>query len=161
MPQYRRQKDGAIVSETVVRSGFDGSLPAVLNDAIINSLGFDFIKDTPKPTLNFGQAAVEKIEQGANGKWYQNWEVIALEQNVETIKNPGVKVARLRGVTYTRADDGQRASGLIAQDVQAVLPDAVKKNPDGSVSLDYGNVIGLLVESIKELQAEINALKAK
>lgn len=161
MPQYRRQLDGQMVSEVTVRSGFDGSLPAELTEGLVNSLGYDFIKDAPKPEHAYGKILVEKIEQGANGKWYQRWECAPLEQNVESITNAGAKVSNLRGVIYTSALDGSRQTGLIAEDVNKVLPSAVIKNEDGTMSLDQLNIIGLLVEAIKELQEEVNALKAK
>ena len=64
---------------------------------------------------------------------------------------------QLTGYTYTRTDSGERQTGLIAQDVQKVLPEAVV---DGEhLSLAYGNLVGLLVEAIKELRAEVAALK--
>jgi hypothetical protein len=68
------------------------------------------------------------------------------------------KVGALTGYTYTRKDTGHRETGLIAQDVQAVLPEAVADN-DGTLSLAYGNLVGLLVEAIKELRAEVDELR--
>ena len=68
------------------------------------------------------------------------------------------KVGSLTGYTYTRIDTGNRETGLIAQDVQAVLPEAVVDN-DGTLSLAYGNLVGLLVEAIKELRAEVDELR--
>lgn len=75
--------------------------------------------------------------------------------NVAVIENALEKVAALRGVTYSLCNDpgGRRCTGLIAQDVQKVLPEAVRADADtGLLSVAYGNLIGLLVEAIHELQ---------
>jgi hypothetical protein len=90
-----------------------------------------------------------------------------LKDNFEVIPNALAKVSQLTGYTYDRIDmDGIRQSGLIAQDVQEVLPEVVINNvdPDSgeeTLSLAYGNMIGLLVEAVKELKAEVEELKGK
>jgi hypothetical protein len=67
------------------------------------------------------------------------------------------KVEKLAGYTYTRTDSGERQTGLLAQDVQAVLPEAVVEGEYLAVA--YGNMMGLVVEAIKELRAELNELR--
>lgn len=67
------------------------------------------------------------------------------------------KVEKLAGYVYTRTDSGERQTGLLAQDVQAVLPEAVVNGEYLSVA--YGNMMGLVVEAIKELRAELNELR--
>ena len=90
-----------------------------------------------------------------------------LKDNLEVIPNALDKVSQLTGYTYDRIDmDGVRQSGLIAQDVQEVLPEVIVSNvdPDSgeeTLSLAYGNMIGLLVEAVKELKAEVEELKGK
>lgn len=71
------------------------------------------------------------------------------------------KVQSLTGYTYTRTDlnDGLRYVGLIAQDVQEVVPEAVRENTDGTLSVDYMGLVGLLVQSIKELDKRIKDLE--
>ena len=87
---------------------------------------------------------------------------INLKDNIEVIPDALNKVSQLRGVTYERNDmDGERQSGVIAQEVEAVLPEVVRTNEDGIKSVAYGNLVGLLIESIKELKAEIEELKAE
>jgi hypothetical protein len=82
-----------------------------------------------------------------------------LKDNVETIENALEKTLRLRGVTYTRKDgDNQKVHvGVIAQEVQEVLPEVVVDGPHLSVA--YGNMVGLLIEAIKEQQKQIDELK--
>ena len=85
---------------------------------------------------------------------------IRLKANIHTIPDALAKVLTLRGVTYDRIDcDNERQTGLIAQEVQAVLPEAVRDDGE-HLSVAYGNVVGLLVQAIKELKTEIDALKA-
>ena len=67
---------------------------------------------------------------------------------------------QIRGVTYQRKDlDVPRQSGVIAQEVEKVLPEVVMEDPTGTKSIAYGNLVGLLIEAIKELKAEIETLK--
>lgn len=86
-----------------------------------------------------------------------------LKDNIQTISGALSKVQQITGVTYTRndlTDKTRRYAGLIAQDVQKVLPEAVK-DMGGALGVDYSATIGLLVEAIKELTAEIETLKSK
>lgn len=86
-----------------------------------------------------------------------------LKTDVQQISNALARVKKLRGVTYRwkDANRGVKQTGLIAQNVQSVMPEAVKEGPDGHLSVAYGNLVGLLVEAINELSAEVDALKSK
>jgi len=87
-----------------------------------------------------------------------------IKKDVETIPNALSKVEKLRGVTYTRISNDRRETGVIAQDVLEVLPEAVRVQvggeDEGMYGVAYGNMVGLLIEAIKELKAEIEELKA-
>lgn len=84
-----------------------------------------------------------------------------LKRDITPITQALDKVQALHGVTYTRIDSGDRHTGLLAQDVQDVLPEAVLVAADEqhTLSVAYGNLVGLLVEAIKELRAEVTSLK--
>ncbi len=85
---------------------------------------------------------------------------IRLKKNIETIADALEKVSQIRGVVYDRVDHvSKRQSGVIAQEVEAVLPEVVHTNEDGIKSVAYGNLAGLLIEAIKELKAEVEHLK--
>ena len=87
-----------------------------------------------------------------------------VKTDIEVIPNALSKVEAIRGVTYTRIDEGQegiRQTGIIAQELLTVLPEAVHENEDGMLSVAYGNTVGLLVEAIKELSAQNKALVAR
>ena len=71
------------------------------------------------------------------------------------------KVSSLRGVQFEYRETGVRSTGLIAQEVEKVLPEAVFVTDDatGMKGVRYQITVGLLVEAIKELKAEIEELK--
>ena len=83
-----------------------------------------------------------------------------LKSDITPITDALAKVLALTGVTYRM--DGQRARqmGLIAQEVQVVAPEAVTE-VDGLLRLAYGNLVGLLVEAIKDLHADLEHMKER
>ena len=73
---------------------------------------------------------------------------------------------QLKGITYTLKSDGKKLTGLIAQDLEKVLPEAVYTAEDletkeEHLAIRYGNTVGLLVEAIKELEARVKELEDK
>lgn len=89
------------------------------------------------------------------------------KNNIQTIPNALEKVTKLNGVTWEWNDDVNEVTkstpktGLIAQEVQEVLPEVVKTRDDGFLALDYSKMMGLMVEAIKEQQIQIEELKAQ
>ena len=90
---------------------------------------------------------------------------IRVKTNIERIQNPLEKVSKLGGYTYDRLDiETDRQTGVIAQEVLEVLPEAVtggptEADPDGHYSVAYGNLTGLLIEATKELNKKVEALQ--
>lgn len=84
----------------------------------------------------------------------------SLKTDVTTISNALDLVNSLRGVSFTRIDSGNRGIGVIAQELAAVVPEAVQANEDGLMSVAYGNLVGLLIEAVKELSAKVEGLAA-
>jgi hypothetical protein len=94
-----------------------------------------------------------------------SWGTISDERKkdiIEPISDAANKVSTLRAVIgkYKTDEEGKRRSFLIAQDVQAVLPEAVDSSNPDELSVQYTDVIPLLVAAIKELKAEFDAYKA-
>lgn len=81
-----------------------------------------------------------------------------LKSDIVTIPDALEKVKALRGVNFTK--DGEASTGVIAQEVQQVIPEVVHEN-DEYLSVAYGNLVGVLIEAVKELSAEVEALKAR
>ena len=88
---------------------------------------------------------------------------IRLKDNIQTIPNALDKVSKLRGVEFDRNDieENPHQIGVIAQEVEEIIPEVVQTNTDGIKSVSYGNLVGLLIEAIKDLKEEVNELKAK
>ena len=78
---------------------------------------------------------------------------------MQTIGNALDKTLKLRGVTYTK--DGKEGIGVIAQEVKEILPQVVLENTDDqkTLSVAYGNMVGVLIEAIKELNAKVENLQ--
>jgi len=85
----------------------------------------------------------------------------ALKTNVETLNGSLDAVKSLRGVSFDWLENGGSEIGVIAQEVEAVLPDVVSTNDEGIKSVKYGNMVAVLIEAIKEQQAQIDELKAQ
>jgi hypothetical protein len=84
------------------------------------------------------------------------------KENIQNISDALSKVLAINGVTFTRKDtEKQRHTGLIAQEVLKVLPEAVHGSEETSYSVAYGNLVGLLVEAIKELNKKVEELSKK
>jgi hypothetical protein len=71
------------------------------------------------------------------------------------------KIEKLSGYTFQMYNQEKRQLGLIAQEVQQVMPEAVREDQTGYLGISYGNMIGLLVEGIKELRGEVKELKTR
>ena len=93
---------------------------------------------------------------------------IRLKDNVEVIKGSLDKIDGIRGVEFDWNEDSpgwarERGHdvGVIAQEVQKVLPEVVQERKNGYLGVDYKRIVPLLIESVKELKQEIEDLKIK
>ena len=90
-----------------------------------------------------------------------------LKDNIQNIENPIEKVQSLKGVTWDwndNADEVQQSLpnvGVIAQDVEKVLPQLVTDRDNGFKGVDYAKLTGLLIEAVKDQQKQIDELKSK
>ena len=92
---------------------------------------------------------------------------IRLKKDIAPIEDAVTKVQQLNGCTFTYLKDDRKSAGLIAQDVEKVLPSAVIEDEavfhgeegERYKTVQYDQLIGLLVEAVKELKAEIEELK--
>ena len=83
------------------------------------------------------------------------------KKDIRPIENALSKIEKLNGVTFSALDSDQRRTGLIAQDVLAVMPEAVTVQDDKTLAVAYGNLVGLLVEAIKELKSELATVQSE
>jgi Chaperone of endosialidase len=82
-----------------------------------------------------------------------------LKNNIETIQNALDIVHKLRGVTFNMKMNGKSSLGLIAQEVQEVLPSLVFEGPDEMLSVAYANIVGVLVNAVNELSERVKKLE--
>jgi hypothetical protein len=83
---------------------------------------------------------------------------ISLKGNIKIIEDPIEKVLQLNGVTFNWKENQKPSIGVIAQELEKVLPELVTQGDIKSVN--YNGLIGLLIEAIKEQQKQIDELKA-
>lgn len=151
--------------------------PAVTTSLTTPSSTFDLLNTTATAVNAFGAATA--LSMGANsGTTTVNNDFqskgnlvgyassdLALKDDIMLLGNALDRVKQLRGVSWTwKADKVSDAVlnsptvGVIAQDVEQVLPEVVITRPDGTKSVNYDHMIGLLVEAIKELNSKVSRL---
>ena len=84
-----------------------------------------------------------------------------MKRGLQVIPNSIDKIKKITGYTFDRTDVEGRHTGVIAQEVEEVLPEVVSEGEDGMKSVAYGNMVGLLVEAIKDQQKQIDELTAR
>lgn len=112
-------------------------------------------------------AAANRLQMDMSGNLTMAGNVTAysdvrLKNNIETITDALTKVSRLRGVSFTRNDQEdttRKHIGVIAQELEEVVPEVVFQDASGTKNVAYGNMIGLLIEAIKEQQRKIEELE--
>lgn len=135
------------------------TLSAIVNADIDSAAGIAGTKISP----NFGAQNISTTGTLAAGDTTVTGTITAsgditafsdarIKSDVETIASALDLVTKLRGVRYTK--DGKRGVGLIAQEVQNVVPEVVVESQE-YLSVAYGNLVGLLIEAVKELAAKI------
>lgn len=83
------------------------------------------------------------------------------KENIVTLNGSLDKVLKLRGVSYDRKDTKQKEIGVIAEEVEKIIPEVIKYNDDNQVdSVSYGRLTAILIEAIKEQQKQIDELKS-
>jgi hypothetical protein len=80
--------------------------------------------------------------------------------NIQIITNATETVKQIDGVSFNWKDNNKKSYGVIAQDIEKVLPDLVEEN-SGIKSVNYLGIIGFLIEAVKELDARLNVLESK
>jgi hypothetical protein len=121
-----------------------------------------FVTSAGSSTLN---TTWENDNMEVEGDITANGDVTSLsdvrtKENIVDIDDGIGIVESLRGVYYNKIGQEERKVGVIAQEVEEVLPEVVKTDNEGMKSVDYSKMVGVLIEAIKDLKAEIDELKA-
>ena len=159
--------------------GADGRLTSAANVAISITAASASLGTTSTP--QFGSLGIGTAASGVTGEIRAANDItafytsdIAFKENVAPIQNALNIVDAIGGKTFDWKDSYLQARGgeddyfvrkndfgVIAQDVEAVFPLAVRKKPDGTLAVDYEKLCALAFAAIKELRAEVTALKGK
>ena len=128
---------------------------------LVNSSGNLIIQSASTTAATFSGANVTFAGTLASGAITSSGDVTAfsdmrIKHDIETIEGALAKVSDMRGV-YFKRNNGEAGTGVIAQEVENILPEVVKDGEYKSVA--YGNMVGILIEAIKELKAEVEKLK--
>lgn len=83
---------------------------------------------------------------------------VNLKENIKVIEDPLAKVLQIDGVSFRWKESQEQSIGVIAQDLEKVFPELVKQS-NTHKSVNYNGIIGVLIEAIKELKAEVEELK--
>tara|TARA_Y100000590_G_scaffold470162_1_gene662452 strand:+ start:5064 stop:6311 length:1248 start_codon:yes stop_codon:yes gene_type:complete len=84
-----------------------------------------------------------------------------LKKNIKKFKNALTKLDQIKGVSFKWKKTNEKSYGVIAQDVEIVLPDAVNTDYDGNKAVNYNSIVALLVESVKNINNKYNQLEDK
>ena len=138
--------------------GLKGDL-GVKADAIIKKFEGTPAWNAASPVGNFWGKLDIKGNLTVNGTPVELTSDIKLKTNIKPLENSLDKVMNLRGVEYDRVDYEVHQIGMIAQEVEQVIPDLVHENSEGTKVLEYTHLTAVLVEAIKEQQNQIQKLK--
>ena len=120
------------------------------------------ISDNSTTRFQFNPATGDFIANG-NITAFGSASDVSLKENLVKIGGALEKVNSINGYTFNYIGNKEKMTGVIAQEIEAVLPEVVYETTDDkgktSKAVRYGNVVGLLIEAIKELKAEIEELK--
>jgi hypothetical protein len=125
--------------------------------------------------VQFGSIGVGTTASGASGEIRATGDITAyyssderLKENIQPIVNALSKVESINGNTYDWKEGFEEIHshkgsdlGVIAQEVQSVLPDVVKERDNGYLAVDYIKLVPVLIEAIKELSAKVKELENK
>ena len=131
-------------------------IESMISDADMLFVGNDGGSEVTALTLDMSEAGAATFNNNVTA-----FSDARLKDNIETLEDGLAKVEQLRGVTYTR--DGKENIGVIAQEVEKILPEIVLTADDemGTKSVDYSRITAVLIEAVKELSAKVKKLENK
>lgn len=133
----------------------------------------DYIQFTADTQTDFYINGNNEMRLEADGDLHVDGDVIAasttvssdetLKKNISTYKNAMDTLKEIKGVSFEWKSNGKKSGGVIAQDIEKVLPELVGKkkslkDESETLTVDYNGLIGVLIEAVKDLSAQINDL---
>lgn len=161
---------------TVAKSGNTITITSTDTNTDTNYYPSSMSFNTANGVITLNRNALSALTVGIDGRYYKSGDnatfndVYAynflyrsdanLKENISTIEQPLEKIEQLRGVDYNWKESGKKAIGLVAQEVEQVLPELVEESDEGK-TVGYGQIVALLIEGMKELKQENKELRAQ
>ena len=155
------------VTGTGSTSGFGVTTTGLVFNPSSNSLGIGTTNPTSKLTVQ-GNISVSGFSTFSGDVFvtgiitatdYDSASDIRLKENIQKIDNPIDKIIRIDGVTFDWKSNNKSSMGVIAQNIEKVLPQLV--NGEDSKTVNYNGIIGLLIECVKTQQEQIDNLNRR
>ena len=150
-------KDDGTEFGRITNSSSDFVLKTVVGDKDFILKGVDDSSEITALTVDMSAAGAATFNNDVTA-----FSDVILKDNIDTIDNALDRVKGMRGVFFDRKDNKQeRQTGVIAQEVEPFLPEVVRETKDEKKikSVAYGNMVGVLIEAIKELNAKVEELQ--
>jgi hypothetical protein len=143
-------------------SGLTGAGSTVFIDTTTNQEFFPLFTSTTSGTITASGISTSKLTYNpSSGAMtavdFNSTSDINLKENIHTVGNALEITEQLRGVSFDWKETGRSSYGVIAQELEEVLPELVKQGEVKSVN--YNGIIGVLIEAVKELSNEVEELK--
>jgi len=152
-----RFKDGGVEIGSFANSSSDFVIASAVSDKDMKFNGSDGGSGITALTLDMSAAGAATFNSSVTaGGDVTAFSDMRIKHDIETIEGALAKVSDMRGV-YFKRNNGEAGTGVIAQEIENILPEVVKDGEYKSVA--YGNMVGILIEAIKELKAEVEKLK--
>ena len=148
-------------ARTIAGVSFDGTGNISLNNnSITNGAGYTTFSSNQATNngsnVTFGTINCSSLTATGNVTAYSD---ATLKKDVSTINDALGMVGKLRGVTYKWISNEQEDIGVIAQEVEEVIPEVIKETEDGIKTVDYARLVSVLINAVNELKAEVDELK--
>jgi hypothetical protein len=152
-----KSADAGVVSRSI--AGTIGRIVVTNGDGAAGNPTLDCGSDVPSLAANNTWAGTTNTFNAIVATTFTQSSDMRLKQNIQTLNNPLGTVCKLRGVSYDQ--NGKARIGVIAQEVEDFVPQVVETDDNGFKSVAYGNIVGLLIEAIKEQQETIKELTTR
>ena len=153
-------------SNSVIKDSGTGNLTIQSNNVnIINAAGNEFLaKFIEDGAVELYHNNSKKIETTSSGVTVtgdvNSTSDINLKKDIEVVGSSTEMLNQLRGVKFTWKENEEKSVGVIAQEVEAILPELVR-GEEGDKSVNYSGLVGVLIEAVKELSARVEELENK
>jgi hypothetical protein len=135
-----------------------------LDDTTTNAIRYPVFEDATSGTATSMQVSSTKLQFNPStgtlsATIFTSLSDLTQKKNIQKISNSTDLIKQINGVRFDWKDNDESSAGVIAQEVEEIMPEIVHTNDDGIKSVNYNGIIGLLVEAIKEQQEQINTLR--